>query len=129
MVSDGERCPCGSGAQYGDCCGPLHHGAAAATALALMRSRYSAFALELPDYLAATWHPSTRPGELELDEDTDWRRLQIVDTLGGRPADTEGTVWFRAAYRSSAGAGVLEERSRFVRHEGRWVYLDGDVLG
>lgn len=129
MVSDGERCLCGSGATYGGCCGPLHAGEAASTALALMRSRYTAFALGLPAYLSATWHPSTRPADLELDEDTSWRRLQIVDTSAGRPADDEGTVWFRAAYRSSAGAGVLEERSRFVRHEGRWVYLDGDVLG
>ena len=30
-----------------------------------MRSRYSAYVLGLIDYLVATWHPSTAPGDLE----------------------------------------------------------------
>ena len=56
-----SRCPCSSGATYDTCCGPLHAGQkAAATAEQLMRSRYSAFALGLTDYLVETWHPDTR---------------------------------------------------------------------
>lgn len=36
-------CPCSPAKRYADCCGPLHTGTAvAATAEALMRSRYSA---------------------------------------------------------------------------------------
>ncbi|WP_275423743.1 YchJ family protein, partial [Virgisporangium ochraceum] len=54
------RCPCGGG-PYAACCGPAHGGAPAATAEALMRSRYSAFALGDADYLLRTWHPTTRP--------------------------------------------------------------------
>jgi len=125
----GERCPCGSGAAYADCCSPLHAGAPAATAEALMRSRYSAFALRLPDHLARSWHPSTRPDAAALDRDgTTWRRLQIVDTIAGGAYDDTGEVSFRASYRDERGAGLVEERSRFVRHEGRWVYLDGIPL-
>ena len=90
-----------------------------------MRSRFAAFALGRADYLLASWHPSTRPTTLELDPDVVWRRLQIVDTLAGGPDDADGVVEFRASYRDAAGGGVLHERSRFVRHEGRWVYLDG----
>ncbi|MCU1437526.1 MAG: motif domain protein, partial [Naasia sp.] len=71
--SDAPDCPCGSGQPYAECCEPLHLGAAAATAEALMRSRYSAFALGLPDYVRSTWHPSTRPGSLDLDDDSTWR--------------------------------------------------------
>ncbi|MCW3040562.1 MAG: hypothetical protein JWM31_2467, partial [Solirubrobacterales bacterium] len=64
-------CPCGSGAAFAACCGELHRRrgsgrAAAPTAAALMRSRYSAFAVGDPVYLLASWHPSTRPRSLEL---------------------------------------------------------------
>jgi SEC-C motif-containing protein len=90
-----------------------------------MRSRFSAFALGLPEYLLASWHPSTRPASLELDADVVWRRLQVVDTVAGGPDDPEGIVEFRASYRDAAGGGLLHERSRFVRVDGRWAYLDG----
>ena len=120
-------CPCGSGREYGACCGPTHEGAPAPTAEALMRSRFSAFARGLPEYVLASWHPSTRPASLELDEHTVWRRLQIVDTVAGGPDDDEGFVEFRASYRDPDGGGLLHERSRFVRVAGRWAYLDGDT--
>jgi uncharacterized protein YchJ len=71
-----------------------------------MRSRFSAFALGLTDYLLASWHPSTRPAELELDPAVVWRRLQLVDTVGGAPDDAEGVVEFRASYRDAGGAQV-----------------------
>jgi SEC-C motif domain protein len=122
------RCPCGSGEIYPACCGPAHAGDPAPTAEALMRSRYTAFAKGLGPYLLATWHPSTRPADLDLDLDTTWRRLQIVDAVAGGPGDAEGVVEFRASYRTPTGAGLVHERSRFVRAEGRWFYLDGDVL-
>lgn len=94
-----------------------------------MRSRFSAFALGLAPYLLATWHPSTRPATVDLDDDVTWRRLQIVDTVAGGPDDTDGIVEFRASYRGPDGTGLLHERSRFVREAGRWFYVDGDVSG
>ena len=61
-----SACPCGSGRAYAACCGRLHSGAEnAASAETLMRSRYSAYVLKLEDYLLATWHPDTRPRQLE----------------------------------------------------------------
>ena len=98
------------------------------TAEELMRSRFDAFARGDAEHLRASWHPSTRPAQLDLDDDVEWRRLQIVDTVAGGPDDAEGVVEFRASYRGPEGAGLLHERSRFVRHEGRWVYLDGVLL-
>jgi SEC-C motif-containing protein len=92
-----------------------------------MRSRYSAFALSLPGYLLRTWHPSTRPRRLDL-EDTVWRRLQIVDRAAGGQDDDTGVVEFRATYLATGGLTVLHERSRFVRESGAWFYLDGDQL-
>ncbi|TQN42752.1 SEC-C motif-containing protein [Blastococcus colisei] len=120
------RCPCGSGLPLDECCGRLHDGTAtAATAEQLMRSRYSAFALGDPGYLLATWHSTTRPPVLELDPDVHWTGLDLLATTGGTLLSAEGTVEFRASYRVSGRTGAQHERSRFVREDGRWRYLDG----
>ena len=63
-----EPCPCDTGKPYPACCGRLHAGRPAPTAVALMRSRYSAFTKHLASYLLHTWHPATRPPELRLDD-------------------------------------------------------------
>jgi SEC-C motif domain protein len=121
-----DRCPCGRGEPYPDCCGRLHRGeAAAVTAEQLMRSRYSAFALGDPAYLAASWHRSTRPARVEPDADRRWTRLDILATEAGGLLAAEGTVEFRAHYTDRHGRpGSQHEVSRFVRDAGRWVYLD-----
>lgn len=120
------RCPCLSGLPYAGCCERLMRAAATAqTAEQLMRSRFSAFAVGEPDYLLSTWHPSTRPATLELDDDLRWYRLDIVSTREGGPFDQAGVVEFEAFYRSPDGPGSQHEISRFVREDGRWLYLDG----
>ncbi|MFB2554291.1 YchJ family protein [Herbiconiux liangxiaofengii] len=127
-LSASARCPCLSGFAYGECCGPLHDGTAAApTAERLMRSRFSAFAVGDADYLLASWHPSTRPDSLELDEGLRWYRLDILDGSAGREGDSEGVVEFVAFFKPrpgvSAAAGSQHEVSRFVREGGRWFYV------
>lgn len=92
-----------------------------------MRSRFSAFALGDAAYLRRSWHASTRPRRLELDPTVRWLRLEIVDTVAGGPFDHVGIVEFRAYHRSAAGREVLHERSRFVRKQGQWFYVDGTV--
>ncbi|WP_318243950.1 MULTISPECIES: YchJ family protein [Oerskovia] len=136
-LPDDARCPCLSGETYGACCGRYHRGLAAGgsdtvgapTAEALMRSRYAAFAVGDADYLLATWHPSTRPTDLDLDDDVTWRRLDVVATSAGGPLDRTGVVEFVAHYRSAETRerGSLHEVSAFVREGGRWYYVDGDV--
>jgi len=90
-----------------------------------MRSRFSAFAVSAAGYLRETWHPSTRPDRLELDEDQHWDRLDIVTTVDGGPFDPTGVVEFRAHYRGAGGRGEVHERSNFVRLDGRWLYVNG----
>ncbi|WP_324013029.1 YchJ family protein [Microbacterium sp. JZ37] len=122
-MSFAETCPCGSGRPYPSCCGALHSGARVAeTPEELMRSRYSAFAKGDVDYLARTWHPRTRPADLALDDSTTWTRLDILEAAGDEVA-------FVAHFTTADGPGRLEERSRFARRGGRWVYVDGDVAG
>jgi SEC-C motif-containing protein len=118
------RCPCQSGLPYADCCGPLHDGTAVApTAERLMRSRYSAFAVGDGDYLLSTWHPSTRPASIELDDRQSWLSLEIIGRAGGGMLDTEGTVEFRARYRFEGTKYEQVENSRFLRVDRRWLYL------
>ncbi|MFC6357198.1 YchJ family protein [Luethyella okanaganae] len=124
------RCPCLSGESYDACCGRLHRGEAdAATAEALMRSRFSAFAVGDEDYLLHSWHSSTRPSALNLDPGLRWYRLDIVRTDRGGMLDVEGTVEFDAYHRSPDDRGMQHETSRFVREGGRWVYLDALPTG
>ena len=127
--SPAEQCPCGSGVPYTQCCAPDHTGTATApTAEALMRSRYTAFALGRSDYLLATWHPDTRPADLTPDTPPlRWLGLVIHAHHAGQATDTTGTVQFTARYKAGGRAGRLTETSRFVRLAGRWVYLEGDV--
>jgi SEC-C motif-containing protein len=118
------RCPCLSGLPYLECCCPFHRGAAAPTAEALMRSRYSAYAIGLADYLLDSWHPTTRPNAIELNDDVRWYRLDILAMSGGGILDRDGTVEFEAHYRQNSTAGVQHELSRFLKEHGRWFYLD-----
>lgn len=120
-------CPCGQGLPYADCCGRLHRGEAdAPTAEALMRSRYAAFAVGDADYLLRSWHTRTRPPRLFLDSAQRWTGLEVLGTEQGGLFDSAGTVEFRARYREGGRPGTMTERSRFVREEGRWVYLDAE---
>lgn len=127
MTTAFSKCPCGSGTTYGECCGPLHDGTAAPTAEALMRSRYSAYAVGNLDYVFRTWHPRTRPADLAPTPGLTWVGLEILRTVDGGIADDTGEVEFRASFRDGRGEQVMHETSRFERRGGRWVYVDGDV--
>ena len=130
MSRSGERpCPCGSGQPYASCCEPLHDNRVQpATAEQLMRSRYSAYAVGRLDHVFRTWHPRTRPPEVQPSPGLTWTGLTISDTAAGQATDAEGVVEFEASYRTPEGSGVLHEQSRFARRAGRWVYLDGRQL-
>ncbi len=126
-------CPCGSGRTLVTCCLPCLDGEAAPTAEALMRSRYTAFALGDEDYLFRTWHPRTRPSGPYGDPATTWTGLTIEETAGGdedEPDGAEAVVAFTARYRLAGADGVLgpeqvmRERSRFLRRAGRWLYVE-----
>ena len=127
MTNTVLACPCGSGDNLDACCGQFHRGMVAPTAQALMRSRYSAYALGNWDYLLKTWHPDFRPVAVSLDPDQVWTRLRILGAELGGPEDHVGTVHFRAHYRLGTERGVQEENSNFVRLDQRWLYTDGEV--
>jgi SEC-C motif-containing protein len=116
-------CPCCSKKIYSDCCEPLHKGQAAASAEALMRSRFSAFALQLEDYLLSSWHPDTRPSQVQLEADTQWKRLELISADDDKE---QGHVHFKAYYREQDQWHLLEETSKFIFENGHWFYHSGN---
>jgi SEC-C motif-containing protein len=130
-----KGCPCGSGAPEATCCGPLLAGERrAATALALMRSRYAAYVRGNVAYLIATHAAESRTGleqkEIEkFTRTTLWLGLEIVTTVAGGEHDAEGIVEFVAAGVTRGKPFRQHERSRFRRDgDGAWCYVDG-ILG
>lgn len=125
------QCHCGSGKDYDACCGPYISGAAnPPSAEALMRSRYSAYAVGAIDYLGDTLHPDyrndwDRAATERWAAQSQWTGLEIRDTEGGGEGDDEGFVEFVASFTESGEAKAHAERSRFLRHQGRWYYADG----
>ena len=123
-------CPCSRPLKFVDCCGRyLGHfdETPAPEAESLMRSRYSAFVLGDREYLLSTWHPKYRAAKLELEADTRWLGLEV---RSHRVIDADhAEVEFVARSRPPGGkAARLHERSRFVRENGRWCYLDGEMI-
>ena len=125
----GAPCPCDSGKRYGECCAPLHAGEPASTAEALMRSRYSAYVVRLSDYLLSSWHPKTRPESMAFDrsDTTRWISLEIKRHVETGP--DAATVEFVARWREGGHrAQSLHEIGRFQRVNGRWLYVNGEIL-
>nr|WP_024298026.1 YchJ family protein [Methylomicrobium lacus] len=129
MLNRQAACLCGSGINYVDCCGLYHDSATLpATAEALMRSRFTAYAQRNADYLRATWDSGRCPDVIDFSRETAvWQRLEVVDTKKGGQHDDKGVVEFKAYYLQDGEACVLHEVSRFIKKDGRWFYLDGVI--
>ena len=123
-------CPCGSGKEYEICCGQYIQGRSwPENAVELMRSRYTAYTLKDEAYLIKTWHASTRPAELGLENGgpVKWIGLNVIRTEAGGKSDEQGMVEFEARCKVNGKAEKLHEASRFVKENEMWYYLDGEV--
>jgi SEC-C motif domain protein len=129
-------CPCKSGKMYPDCCKPYHKGKQLPkSALFLMRSRYSAYALALADYIMKTTHPdhpdmskkkwNWREDILRFSERTEFIDLEVL-------ADEEHTkkafVTFTASLKQQGKDMSFTEKSYFEKVEGCWLYKSGEFL-
>jgi SEC-C motif-containing protein len=56
-----------------------------------------------------------------------WLGLKILRTEAGGADDREGVVEFVARYSINGKAERLHEVSRFLRDEGQWRYVDGQI--
>lgn len=129
-----DKCPCGSGASYAECCEPLIRGSRTpATAENLMRSRYSAYVKAEIDYLYNTTHPDHRKGydhegTRQWAESSAWEGLEIVSARGGEN-DATGEVEFIATYREGETVHNHHELGKFGKVDDRWVFIDGKMVG
>ena len=133
--SDQKRpCPCKSGDIYEDCCKPFHEGKLPDTALQLMRSRYSAYALCLPAYIIHTTHPDNpqfchdiAAWSKQISEfcmSTEFKNLEILHSQEKAPF---GTVTFVAHLTQNRKDASFTEKSRFENVKGKWLYLSGQL--
>jgi SEC-C motif-containing protein len=128
MKNQTALCPCGSTTPYTTCCARyIEDNEPAPNAETLMRSRYTAYTLQREDYLLATWHSSTRPSSLGLAEEAPAKWLALKITHHEQQDADHAIVEFVARYKVNGRAHQLHEVSRFVREEGRWFYVDGDI--
>lgn len=127
-----EACPCCSGKAYTHCCAPFLAGAAQPeTAEQLMRSRYTAYAKGDSRWLVASWHPSQRSADLAQQltagfAATQWLALNVTCCNSGSH-ENEAYVTFFARYCENSAEKAIYERSRFLREDHRWYYVDGVV--
>lgn len=148
-ISKQKACPCGSGLEYKDCCQPYHAGGLPGTPEQLMRSRYSGYVKGLWQYIVGTTHPdnplltdeAAQAGRPTLKDDVlatidklGFERLKVLSVEPGKDED-EGFVTFQAWFKNRGQLGqraqgwhtqTFVERSRFLREDGKWLYVDGE---
>jgi SEC-C motif-containing protein len=128
-----DKCPCGSGIGFQQCCGgPVTGQRAAQTAVELMRSRYSAYVMKNVDYLVQTTHPDSRTADLADSirawmRKVEWLKLHVVATEAGTENDTTGKVEFVAEYLTDTAPGRHHECSAFEKVDGDWYYVGEEL--
>ncbi|WP_196139767.1 YchJ family protein [Aliikangiella sp. G2MR2-5] len=128
-----NTCHCCSGKEFTACCEPfLTKQKQPETAEQLMRSRYTAFKLGSINYLIDTLAPEKRKSDdkeklTQVIEGTQWLGLKVVTTEKGKKRDIEGVVEFVAFYQDGSFE-QLHEHSKFIKHDSKWFYLEGEFL-
>ncbi len=124
-----DKCRCGSGAAYEECCGGILAGRRTArTAAEFMRSRYTAYVLKDVDYLVRTTHPSARADNLAESirawmRKVEWLKLHVIAVEDGTETDDVGHVEFIAEYLTATAPGRHHECSVFKKLKGVWYYV------
>lgn len=134
-MNNEELCPCKSGKNFGECCGPIIAGETkAATAEALMRARYTSYVIGAIDFLKTS---ATAAIQEQFDEEAskawsaaaEWHGLEILKTEQGQAEDKTGVVEFRALYTANGEFCNHHEVSTFVKEADGWKFEDGELIG
>ena len=122
-------CHCDSMLPFANCCQPLLEGKKeASTALALMRSRYSAHVEKNAQYIWKTYGAVPRQKlsieQLQIGiEHIKWQELEILRVVRGRPDDDYGEVEFVAHYHQQDVPMSMMEHSYFQKEQEQWKYI------
>jgi SEC-C motif domain protein len=131
-------CPCFSKKNYLNCCKKFHDGAICKNAYELMRSRYSAYSLNLTDYIVKTTHPdvthlesdsfleSIEEFKKQIDvfcKNTSFDDLKVI--FFKEESKTVAFVKFRAILHQNKIDASFVETSKFLKEKNNWYYLSG----
>ena len=134
--SPNDTCPCGFFRKYKKCCKPFHDKISfPKTALELMKSRFSAFAVCNSEYIIFSTHPnnpdftqdlkSWNNDILNFSKNTRFEKLEILEFIDG---EVESFVTFKATLFQDKNDISFIEKSRFLKTEGIWKYVDGQFI-
>jgi SEC-C motif-containing protein len=104
-----EKCPCGSGLSYSECCEPLIKG-----------DRESLH----PDHRGDYDPKSTK----QWAESAEWQKFEIIGTEAGGPEDEEGAIEFIATFVQDGTRREHHERAKFRKVEDRWFFESGEPV-
>ncbi len=124
-------CLCNSQLSYADCCEKLHLGSTQAISPEqLMRSRYVAYALNNASYVYQTY-AQEKQAENPITEIADFAgscRFSNLNVIASEHDTNTGIVEFCASYFYQNLYCQLHEKSRFIKEDGLWRYLDGEIF-
>ncbi len=134
--SPNDICPCGSFKKYKKCCKPFHDKITSPkTALELMKSRFSAFSLCNSEYIIFSTHQnnpdftqdlkSWNNDILNFSKNTRFEKLEILEFIDG---EVESFVTFKATLFQDKNDISFIEKSRFLKTEEIWKYVDGQFI-
>ena len=134
--SPNDICPCGSIKKYKKCCKPFHDKITfPKTALELMKSRFSAFAVLIADYIIFTTHEnnsdyisdlkSWNQDIMNFSKNTRFERLEILDFIEG---EVESFVIFKATLFQDNTDISFIEKSRFLKVKDKKLYIDKQFI-
>ena len=129
------HCPCHSNLLYQECCQPYHQACKHPKPVELMRARYSAYALNLADFIIETTHPehesycidkkSWKQQIQEFSQNFEFRDLKI---LSYEVNQDQALVLFCAYLFQKEIDCSFTEKSLFEPIEGIWLYKHGLIL-
>lgn len=127
-------CPCGSKKKYKKCCKIYHDGTLPQNALLLMKSRYSAFVINNSKYIIKTTHEKNPDYTQNIETWkkslekfsllTDFKKLHIIEFIDG---EAEAFVTFKAEIFQNGSDISFIEKSRFLKEDNRWLYINGEI--
>jgi len=134
MNKNNIECFCCSGKKYSDCCQKFHLGGVPSSIVELMRSRYSAYAIGLVDYILKTSYQlpksmrkleAMRKEIMNFSNFTVFQGLEIIDF---NQSEDSGWVIFHAILKQNDKDASFKEKSYFIKLDGRWLYTHGDIF-
>lgn len=102
--------------------------------MVLMRSRYSAYAMGLADYIIATthisspyWQANTSKWKKEVKKFSQEISFDGLEVLDFQEQDDQAIVIFIAYLKQRGHDASFTERSQFKKVKGRWLYFSGEL--